>query len=71
MQVKSGDRFILHSENGKDYEIRVINVNEYREPGMECACDIFLDGLSVNKDVWFCSEEFLLSEKCEKIQEVK
>lgn len=69
MQVNRGDKFILHSENGKDYEIRVVNVNEYREPSMTCGCDVFLDGVSVNEDIWFCGEDFLLSEKCEKIQE--
>ena len=71
MQVKCGDKFILHSENGKDYEIRVINVNEYREPETACACDVFFNGVPVNEDVWFCSEDFLLGEKCEKIQEDK
>ena len=58
MMAKNGDRFILHSENGLDYDIEVVNVNPYRPPDMQYAIDVFLNGESVYEDVMFVSEEF-------------
>ena len=31
MEIKVGDKFILHSTDGNDYDIEVINVNLFRE----------------------------------------
>ena len=67
--IKVRDKFVLHSENGMDYEIEVVNVNEFREPSMKYACDI-VDGNGVSyweayKDYYFCGDDFL--SKCEKI----
>ena len=33
-----GDKFILHSENGKNYTIEIVNVNEYRRTIIEICC---------------------------------
>lgn len=66
MGVKVGDRFILHSKNGLDYDIEVVNVNMYRPPDQIYAIDIWLKpyGQSVNKDVIFVGDEFI--GMCEK-----
>jgi hypothetical protein len=67
MDIKVDDRFILHSENGKDYIVKVISVNEYRPPETKYACDVTLDGKYVCDDFYFCGEEFF--DKCERIEE--
>lgn len=63
--AKRGDKFILHSVNGMDYKIEIINVNDYREPSMRYACDV-TDGNGIkSEDVMFFSEALI--RKCEKI----
>lgn len=63
--AKRGDKFILHSVNGMDYKIEIINVNDYREPSMRYACDV-TDGNGIkSNDVMFFSETLI--RKCEKI----
>lgn len=59
------DRFVFYSDNGMDYTIEVINVNNYREPSMRYACEV-CDGNGVYaSDVMFFSEDFL--NNCERI----
>ncbi len=59
MGVKVGDRFILHSTNGLDYEIEIVNVNMYRPPDQIYAIDMWLNGQEVYDDVIFVGDEFI------------
>lgn len=64
-EYKVHDELILHSENGMDYKIVIVNINTLREPGMEYAVDMW-DGNGVYAgDVLFVGKEFL--DKCEKV----
>lgn len=58
---KEGDKLILHSSNGHDYEITIENVNEYRPPEAVYACEMYDDeGHDCTPDdYFFCSEEWL------------
>lgn len=58
-KYKEGDRLILHSIDGCDYEIEIVNVNPYRPPDMIYAIDVFINGQSQNDDVIFVPEEVL------------
>ena len=63
--AKVGDKYILHSRNGMDYNIEIINVNEFREPDMKYGADVY-DGNGVYAgDVMFFSDSFL--SQCEKV----
>ena len=63
--AKVGDKFILHSSNGMDYKIEIVNVNEYREPNMKYGIDMW-DGNGIYAgEVLFCGDDFLNS--CEKV----
>lgn len=54
-----GDKFILHSENGKNYTIEIVNINEYREPSLKYATDIWDDeGYHFEEDFVFFGDEF-------------
>lgn len=61
-----GDKLLLHSQNGHDYKIIIVNVNPYREPGTEYAVNTINDQgvsyYSVYGDWLFCGEELL--DKC-------
>lgn len=58
MEVKVNDKYILHSKNGMDYRIEIININEFREPSMKYGCDIW-DGNGVYAgDVTFVGDDF-------------
>lgn len=65
--AKVGDKFILHSENGMDYSIEIINVNDYREPSMKYGIDMFDENGAYVGDVLFVDDAFL--NKCEKKEE--
>ena len=59
MAVKVGDKFILHSKNGLDYDIDVVNVNMNRPPNQIYAIDMWLNGQAVYDDVVFVGDEFI------------
>lgn len=59
MGVKVEDRFILHSKNGLDYEIEIVNVNMNRPPDQIYAIDMWLNGQEVYDDVVFVGDEFI------------
>lgn len=63
--VNVGDKFILHSSNGMDYSIEVINMNDYREPDMKYGIDVYDGNGTYAGDVMFVGESFL--NKCEKV----
>lgn len=63
--VKVGDKYILHSSNGMNYSIEIINVSDFREPSMKYGADVY-DGNGVYAgDVMFFDDDFLC--KCEKV----
>ena len=56
--IKVDDEFVLHSSNGMDYKIVVININYFRPPESVYACDVW-DGNGVYAgDVMFFDEDF-------------
>lgn len=63
--TKVGDKFILHSANGMDYDIEVINVNDFREPSMKYGVDVHCNGVYVG-DVMFVDDALL--NKCEEVR---
>ena len=58
-KYEEGDRLILHSKDGNDYEIEIVNVNPYRPSDMEYAVDIYINGHLQNDDFIFVPEEVL------------
>lgn len=59
MRVEVGDKFILHSKNGLDYEIEIVNVNMNRPPDQIYAIDMWFNGQEVYDDVVFVGDEFI------------
>jgi hypothetical protein len=63
--AKVGDKYILHSSNGMDYDIEIINVNNFRPPEEKYGADVY-DGNGVYAgDVMFFGDDFL--RQCEKV----
>lgn len=63
--VKVGDKYILHSSNGMDYNIEIVNINDCREPSRKYGADVY-DGNGVYAgDVMFFGDDFL--NRCEKV----
>ena len=65
--VKVGDKFVLHSENGMDYSIEIVNINEFRDPETKYGADVYDGNGNYAGDVMFCGDDFL--DKCEKVSE--
>ena len=65
--AKVGDKYILHSKNGMDYDIYIINVNEFREPDMKYGADVYDENGRYAGDVLFFGDDFL--NQCEKVGE--
>lgn len=63
--ARVGDKFILHSADGKKYHIEVVNVSDYREPSMRYAVDVSDERGIYADDVVFVSDDLL--SKCEKV----
>lgn len=63
--AKVGDKYILHSSNGMDYSIEVVNVNNYREPSMKYGIDVYDGNGTYAGDVMFVGDDFL--SKCKKV----
>lgn len=57
-EIKVGNVFILDSEDGKQYEVVIININNYRDPRTKYACDVYLDGVCINDDYIFTGDAF-------------
>ena len=64
--AKVGDKFVLHSADGKKYNIEVVNVSDYREPAMRYAVDISNEYGVYADDVMFVSDDLL--SQCEKVK---
>lgn len=63
--AKVGDKYILHSANGMDYNIEVVNVNDFREPSLKYGIDVYDGNGTYAGDVMFVGETFL--GQCEKV----
>lgn len=63
--IKVGDKYILHSSNGMNYSIEVININDFREPSLKYGIDVYDGNGTYAGDVMFVGEDFL--SKCEKV----
>lgn len=67
-KVNVGDRFILHSHDGHAYTMKIVNINNFREPDMKYAFDAYDEnGNSISNDVLFCGDKLLNT--CEKVKE--
>lgn len=66
---KVGDHYILHSEDGNDYDIKIINVNEYRPPDMLYATNVYHNGKNCYDDIVFLGDYFFESRK-DKLEKV-
>lgn len=64
--AKVGDKFILHSENGMNYSIEIININDFRESSMKYGADVYDENGTYAGDVMFFGDELL--GKCDKIE---
>lgn len=64
-----GDEFILHSENGRDYTIEIVNANECREPSLRYAADVWDDEGNCPEDLMFFGDEFFEKNKS-KIEKI-
>lgn len=65
--IKVGDKYILHSTNGMDYNIEVVNVNDFREPSLKYGVDVYDSNGTYAGDVMFVGEDFL--SKCERVND--
>lgn len=69
IEVKENDRFILHSTDGNDYKIIIVSINEFREPSMKYALDVYnMKGKPINDDAVFVGEEFFKTAILKKIE---
>ena len=64
MQVSVGDKYILHSENGMDYNIKIVNINDFRPDDEKYGADVYDGNGNYAGDVMFFGDDFL--QKCEK-----
>ena len=65
MQTNIGDKYIFHSENGMDYSIRIVNINDFRPDNERYSADVYDGNGNYAGDVMFFGDDFL--QKCEKI----
>ena len=70
MEIKVNHHFIFHSKNG-DYRIKVININNYREPSMKYGCDVWDGNGNYAGDVTFVGDDFFdnYKEQLERIED--
>lgn len=71
MEIKVNDKFVFHSENGMDYRIEVININNYRDPWEKYGCDIWDGNGTYAGDVTFVGDDFFnnYEERLERIED--
>lgn len=62
MKYKIGDHLVLHSQDGNDYYIKIVNINEFRPSTEKYAVDMYLNDIYYG-DIYFCGDELL--NKCE------
>lgn len=54
--AKVGDKYYFQSA-GATYLAEIVNVNEWREPSMKYAVDVYFQGKAVYEDVLFVGDE--------------
>ena len=64
MQTNIGDKYIFHSENGMDYSIHIVNINDFRPDNERYGADVYDSNGNYAGDVMFFGDDFL--QKCEK-----
>ena len=67
MEISVNNKFVLHSSNGHDYRIEVVNINFFRPPDMVYAIDVWDDNNIYMGDVQFVGEDFFTNNKVERI----
>ena len=70
MDIKVNDKFVMHSSNGMDYKMEVVNINTMRDPAEKYGVDMW-DGNGIYAgDVMFFGDDFWEnnSEIIEKIE---
>lgn len=70
MEIKVGDRYILHSSNGMDYTIEIVSVNYCRPIDMTYAADIWDANGNHPGDVEFFGDDFFEKNK-DKLDKIK
>ena len=65
MKVSVGDKYILYSANGMDYNIKIVNINDFRPDNERYSADVYDGNGNYAGDVMFFGDDFL--QKCEKI----
>lgn len=68
MQV--GDCYILHSENGMDYKIKIVNINYFRPPDMIYGADVYDENGNHPGDVMFFGDNFFENNK-DRLDKIK
>ena len=67
--MKVNDEYVLHSSNGMDYKIIIVNINDYRESSMKYALDVWDEnGVSCGEDVYFVGDDFFDKNNIEKVR---
>ena len=71
MEIRMNDTFLFHSLNGMDYKIRIVSINNYREPLYKYGCDILDEnGNYVGSGLFFGDDFFETNkDKIEKAEE--
>ena len=71
MEIRINDTFLFHSSNGMDYKIRIVSINNYREPSYKYGCDIWDGDGNYAGDVLFFGDDFFETnkDKIEKAEE--
>lgn len=57
--IQVGDKYILHSSNGLDYDIEIVNINQFRPIDEIYAIDVYHKGTNVYGDVMFVGDKFI------------
>lgn len=64
-----GDKYILNSENGMDYTIEIVSINEFREPSMKYGVDVWDGNGNYAGDVTFFGDDFFEKNR-DKLKEI-
>ena len=58
MDIKVGDKFILHDSSGSDYKFEIININDFREPSMRYAVQLYDSYGEPYRELYFIGDDF-------------
>jgi hypothetical protein len=57
--IQVGDKYILHSSNGLDYDIEIVNINQFRPIDEIYAIDVYQNDVNVYGDIIFVGDDFI------------